>query len=207
MCIAASAQEEVTTTWPYLYPDFQDGTIYMKGGEKHIQKLNVHVAHADLHFLDKELVRKAVLNDALVIEIGSDRYSVIDNTVAKILASNDKGFIAARYTGDFAALSESGGAYGSSSSTSATMKLSSVDMGNTIGQNAMILIQSKHDGRVLDINVKYFLVTPQFTCPATKKELDQAFSDRADEWKAFLKTHKIKWNNPESLISVLEFIK
>ena len=199
-------EEDITTTWPYLYQDFQDGTIYMKGGQKLVQKLNVHVGHSELHFIDKDVVRRAVLKDVLVVEIGSDSYMNYENSMLKVTAKNDKGFIGVLRTGDFAALAESGGAYGTSSSTSATMKLSSIDTGNTLGMNHMLLLQNKHDGKSLDLITKYYIVTPEFSCQATKKELDKAFADRAAEWKAFLKANKIRWNNPESLAVILDFL-
>ena len=46
-----------TTAWPYLYSDFQDGVIYMTGGQKIYHKLNVHLMKGRLHYLRRYLLR------------------------------------------------------------------------------------------------------------------------------------------------------
>lgn len=197
---------EPTTSWPYLYKDFGQGEIFMKGGQKMIQKLNVHLAHSTVHYLDKETVKQLSLKDVALIEIGRDKFLVYDSAVYKVTASNEKGMLLEQSTGNFAALAETGGAYGTSSTSSATRSLSSLETGNTVGCNHMILYQNKDNGQTLPLIVKYYIKTADFFCPARKKELDECFAARADEWKAWLKANKIKWNKSESLERILEFL-
>jgi len=204
---ADSPAPEPTTTWPYIYQEFMDGEIYLSRQQKVLQKVNVHLGHAKIHFLDANLIKELVLNDVVAVMVGKDRYVPYEGSMYKVVASNDKALLLEQSLGDFAALEETGGAYGSSSASSATMKLSSVDDASMLGRNHMMVRQSRHEGKTLPLITKYYIKTPEFFCKASKKELDQQFSDRADQWKTWLKANKIKWNNPESLSKILEFLK
>lgn len=204
--VSVSAQTTVTTSWPYLYDDFLESTIYMKGGQKLVQKVNINVVHDKAHYLDKDVVKELVLTDVLIIEIGADRYMNVNNEMMKVVAENGDGFVAAEITGDFAALRETGGAYGTSSATAATRKVASLDLDSQINQNHVLLLQSKHDGSMLNLVTRYFIVSPAFVCAATRKDVDSMVpADRQDEWKKWQKEKKIKWKEPQSLLDVLKF--
>lgn len=204
---AAFAQDnEPTTSWPYVYPDFTKGTIYMTGGLTITQKMNVHLGHSTLHYIDGQTIKEIMLKDVIAVEIGSEKYISYNASIFKVVASNEKGILLEQTTGNFAALAETGGAYGTSSASSATQNLSSIEGNNTVGCNHMILFQNKSDGQTLPLIVKYYIKTLDNFVPATKKELDKAFASRADEWKVWLKANKIKWNKSESLANILNFL-
>ena len=204
---AASAQDP-TTTWPYLYPEFQEGTAYLKDQSRSVQKYNIHIRHDHLHFIDKEgIVREVVPGDVLMVEIGGDAYYNVNGEMMKVAAKTDKGLVVAEILGDFAALLETGGAYGTSSTTSATRKLSSIDTDSQINQSYMLLQQGKSNGAMVDLVTKWYLVGPSFRIPATKKDVESLIpEDRKADWKAWQKSNKVKWNKPESLSGVVEFL-
>ncbi len=203
----ASAQDP-TTTWPYLYPEFQEGTAYLKDQSRSVQKYNIHIRHDHLHFIDKEgIVREVVPGDVLMVEIGGDAYYNVNGEMMKVAAKTDKGLVVAEILGDFAALLETGGAYGTSSTTSATRKLSSIDTDSQINQSYMLLQQGKSNGAMVDLVTKWYLVGPSFRIPATKKDVESLIpEDRKADWKAWQKNNKVKWNKPESLSGVVEFL-
>ena len=204
-CLAAGAQE-CSTTWPYLYPEFREGTIYMKGGTKIRQQVNVHILRSSLHYLDKGVVKEAFAGDVLVINIGEDRYMVVDGSIMKVVASEERGFVAALSLGDFDKLRESGGAYGTSTTNSATQKYTSLDIAG-VNQNHMEMWESRHNGDSVDLVTTYYLVTPSLTCKATRKAFEEAIgSERKAAFKAWSKTNKIKWNNPESILALIDFL-
>ncbi len=204
---AMSAQEP-TTTWPYLYPEFREGTAYLKDRTQSVQQYNIHIRHDRLHFIDKQgIIRETVPGDIVMVEIGGDAYYNVDGEMMKVVAKTEKGFVAAEILGDFAALLETGGAYGTSSTTSATQKLSSIDTNNQINQSYMLIQQNKSNGAMVDLVTKLFLVGPSFRIPATKKEVESLIpEDRKADWKAWQKANKVKWNKPESLAGVVEFL-
>jgi len=201
----ASAQE-ATTAWPYLYPEFTQGTVYMAGGNKISRKLNVHVRADALHYLDKDIIKEASTADVLYVEIGEDGYMVNGPSLLKVVLRNGDAAVCASILGNYDALRETGGAYGVSSTTSATRKLTSIDCDSQIGRNHMLIWQSRHDGQALELITKYFLVTSGFVVPATKKAVEEIVPEaRRQEWKTWLKSHRIKWNKPEDVLTVAEF--
>lgn len=198
--------QDPTTSWPYLYQDFLDGTVYMKQGQCLQQRMNIHLGHSKVHFLDGQTIKVLSIADVAAIKIGEDSFVPFEGKMLKVEQSSPKGLIASETVGDFAALAETGGAYGTSSTTQSTQRMSSLDAFQTEGQNHMIILQNKHNGQILPLKTKYYLISPAASCRAAKKELTAVFSDRAGEWKAFLKGHKINWNKPESLAQILEFL-
>lgn len=204
---AGAADYNPTSTWPYLYEDFQEGTIYMIQGTKMIQKVNVHCAHGKLHFLDKEIIKEVIPTDVLMVEIGSDKYFAQYGVMYKIVAQNDNGMVLASILGDFAALNETGGAYGTSSTSSATTKLSSFELEGQVNQNHMLILQSKDNGAELNLKTTYYVKTPKFFAKASAKELGSVLdAGKSAQWKAWQKEHKIKWNKPESVLEVVNFL-
>ena len=209
IALAASAQDGPTTTWPYLYPDFTQGTIYLLGGTTVVQDMNVHIRHDRLHYIDKGgVVKEAVLDEVMMVTIGDDRYVNVYGEMMKVIAEGEKkGLVVAEILGDFSALLETGGAYGVSSTTSATRKLSSIETDAQINQPHMLLKQSKTDGQMLNLITNYYIVTSKYRIKATKKDVTASIpKDRQDEWKAWLKKNKIKWNKPGSLVAVADFL-
>ena len=205
--LAGLKAQECSTAWPYLYPSFQEGTIYMAGGTKIVQQVNVHVLHGRLHYLDNGLVKEALSKDILLIQIGEDKYMAVEGNIMKVVASEERGFVASHQVGDFDKLRESGGAYGTSTTNSATQKLTSLDIAGKVNQNHMEMWESRHNGELLDLVNTYYLVTPQKVWKATKKSINDALdADGKAAFKAWLKSHKIKWNNPDSLLTLLDFV-
>ena len=206
VALAALAQE-YSTTWPYLYQEFTNGTVYMKGGTKATYDLNVHIMHSRLHFIDNGVIKEANLAEVLLVKIGDDQYMNVDGQIMKVVKSEERGFVAALQLGDFDKLRESGGAYGTSTTNSATQKLSSIEVSGKVNQNHMELREGRHNGESVDLVTTYYLVTPDKTYKASRKGIDDEL-DAAGKaaFKNWLKSNKVKWNNPDSIITVLDFL-
>ena len=199
--------QDCSTSWPYLYPEFTEGTIYMKDGTKIVHQVNVHILHGRLHYIDKGVVKEALANDILLIKVGEDEYMNVNGDIMKVAAKNDKGLVAMLQLGDFDRLRETGGAYGSSTTSSATRKLTSIDVAGKVNQNHMELGESRHNGEAVDLVATYWLVTPGVTVEATQKAIRETLDDEGKaEFKKWLKQNKIKWKNPDSLLKLTEFL-
>ena len=202
----ASAQSP-TTTYPYLYPEFLDGTVVMDDGNNINEKLNIQIRKDRLHYLDDGIIKEAFLDGIVAVEIGKDVFIPVLGQMMKVATKDDKGCIAAQILGDFDEAIEAKGAYGSSSTTSATMKLSSVQTDNEVNKNHMNLLNEKDQGFDVKLVTKYYLVTPKIKCRATKKEIEAALPmDMEAGWKSFLKSRKIRWNEPVSLLEVVDYL-
>jgi hypothetical protein len=198
--------QQCTTLWPYVYPEFMEGTLYLSGQEKLNAKFNVHVQESKLHYLDRGIIKETLNKDIVMVTIGDDIYMVVDGTVMKVVGSEERGFVATLILGDFDSLFNSSGAYGASSSSSAVMKLSSIDIGGKQIVNHMVLREGRDEGMPLPLKYKYFIVTKGEVYPASRrgiiKKLEKAESKK---FKKFLKGHNIDWSSPQSMLTILDF--
>ena len=204
---AAFAQEP-TTRWPYLFPEFKNGIVEIKSGTTRTYPLNIHLAHAQMHYLDSEgTIREATVSDVIGARVGEDYFLQVSGEMMRVVAKSEHGCLVEEVLADFAALNETGGAYGVSSQTSATRKLSSIETDSQINQNHMLLMQSRSEGASLDLIRSYYLVYPGAVVKATRRDVEKNIpAERKAEWKEWSKSHKIKWNQPDSLLPVLEFL-
>ena len=205
--VTAFAQE-YSTAWPYLYNEFTPGEVLTLKGSKLEYPMNIHILHGRLHFIDNGLIKEAATQDIVLARIGEDEFLSVDQDVMKIMKRTDDGMVVAHLVGDFEKLNEAGGAYGSSTTSSATRKLTSVDVQGKVNQNHMELREGRHDGELVDLKTTYYIVIPGMNkIPATKKGVEEAIGpERKADFKNWLKSHKVKWNKPESVAEVISFI-
>lgn len=200
--------QECSTTWPYVYPEFREATIYMNAGEKILQEVNVHMLKSRLHFVDKGVIKEMITTDIVAVEIGGDKYVPVGTDIMLVVKSCPDGLVAALRVGEFDKLQETGGAYGSSSTSSATMKLTSVEVSGRVNQSHMELWQNRQTGAEVGVRTTYYIVTPGKTVRATRKDIEETLSPEGKaEFKNWLKANKIQWKSPESLIKIVEFLK
>ena len=202
------AQEyEPTTTWPYLYPDFLEGQLQTVSGTPRKGRFNVHILHGKLHFIDGELIREASLSEGFSVSVGKDVHINAGGTMMKVLAKSDAGLVALETTVDMARLNATGGAYGSSSNSIATQSLSSLESATSLaGSNHMMQKNSKNDGKILPLNTKLYLVFGSKVVYAGKRDILKIDGIDKNRVNAFIKEHKIKWKEPDSLILLVDFL-
>jgi hypothetical protein len=205
----AVAQEyDPTSTWPYLYPDFTEGEIMSIDGSSKKALLNVHVLKAALHYIDGELIKELAPGQAFSARIGQDYYINASGKMMKILAQNNNGYVAEGVEVDVVKLNSTGAAYGSSSTTLGTMALSSLEgVGSTnsgTSMNHMEIKANKDNGQILPLLRKKYLFVNKMCIFATKRDVSDVTDPTA--FKAFLKANKVKWNDPQSLLGVVDFI-
>ncbi|MBO4743580.1 MAG: hypothetical protein J5533_08095 [Bacteroidales bacterium] len=207
--LSAAAQDyEPTSTWPYLYPDFTEGEILALDGTSKKAMLNVHVLKAALHYIDGELIKELAPGQAFSARIGQDYYINASGKMMKVLAQNNNGYVAEGVEVDIVKLNSTGAAYGSSSTTLGTMALSSIEglgaSNSSTSINHMELKANKDNGQTLPLLTKKYLFVNKMCIFATKRDV-ATFVDAA-AFKAFLKSNKVKWNDPQSLLGVVDFI-
>lgn len=202
----ASAQTP-TTTYPYLYDTFTDGTVVMTDGNKEARKMNVHLRAGRLHYIDNGIIKEAYLTDVAAVEIGSDVFVPVYTALMKVVAKNDNGCVVVEQLGDFEAAISGSGAYGTSATSSATMKLTSVHQDGQVNQNYMNILNEKTDGMDLRILSTYYIVTPKYKVKATRNDIEDALpAERASLLKDYIKEHKVKWKSPQALLPLVDFL-
>lgn len=209
LCISVSAlAQEYSTAWPYLYNEFTPGEVLTLKGSKLEYPMNIHILHGRLHFIEEGMIKEAASKDIVRVKIGEDEFLSVDQDVMKIVARGEKGLVVAHLLGDFEKLNEAGGAYGSSTTSSATRRLTSIEVQGKVNQNHMELREGRHNGELVDLTTTYYIIIPGMDkIPATKRGVEEAIGpDRKADFKAWLKANKIKWNKPESFVNVIAFI-
>lgn len=203
-----AAAQTCTTTWPYLYPDFQDGTVYMSGGRSQHLKFNIHMLRTTLHYVELGMIKEAYPRDIDSIRIGNDLFRYVNGVPMRVAAAGTSGYVAELLQGDFTSALEGSGAYGMSAATISKTELSSLEVSGGTNQNHMLLLQNKDQGRTADIVTEYFIVTDSGKAwPANRKDILQALpEDRKEDFSSFVKENRIKWKRPGSLLLLAAFL-
>lgn len=206
----AFCQYVPTTSWPYVYDEFQDGSLIWNGGKEKGGKYNINLADKKLHFIEGAYIKAADMVDVLTVRIGQDVYQNAAGEMLKVLSKSEKSLVLEAREIDYAALNETGGAYGSSSTTIGTTALSSLEgIGGTNSSaniNHMELKMNKESGKALSlISKKYLFVKGQKIKAAKKDVMDVPGLDK-EAVKAFLKENKIKWNKVSDLQKLGDFL-
>ena len=179
----------------------------MDDGGKEARQLNVHLRSGKLHYIDHGVIKEAILKDVVAVEIGSDVYLPVFTSVMKVVARNDNGCVVLEQLGDFEGAISGSGAYGVSASSSATMKLTSVQSDSQVNQNYMNILNEREQGMDLKIIETYYVVTPKYKVKALRADIEASVPDgKAEQLKAYAKEHKVKWRNPQSLLSIVDFL-
>lgn len=198
-----------TTLWPYLYPDFTEGTIAYGGGGQVKAHLNVHLLKGDLHFLKDDLIMVAEKRDLKSVSIGDDTFFPVDGMFMKVVNGDEGACVLMSVLGDFDALFTGTGAYGTSANTQAVTNLSSIEIGGINVTNHSKLLQDKREasGREIGLKEKLYIKVGDKCSAAFQKDVEQSFGISANgEWKSFLKKEKIKWRKPDDLIKVAQWL-
>lgn len=206
----AQAQYEPTSSWPYVYDEFQDGVILWVGGKEKPGKYNINLVDKKLHFIEGAYIKVANMMEIASVRIGSDIYQNAAGEMLKVLSKSDKSLVLEDNEINYAALNETGGAYGSSSTTIGTTALSSLEgIGGTNSSqniNHMELKLNKDNGKVLNLINKKYLFVKGRKILATKKAVMEVPGLDNEAAKAFFKENKIKWNKVPDLQKVGDFL-
>lgn len=200
-----------TTTWPYYFKDFEQGVLITGPSDPGKEGLyNISYKDKRIHFIDGDYIRSSLLKDMAIVQIGNEIFQSVNGFVVKVLGKTEKCLVVEDSDIDYVALNNTGGAYGSSSTTIGTMALSSAEgIGATnasTNTTHMELKLSKDQGKQLPLIVKKYIVVRGMRIYATKRDfLDTPGLDKARA-KAFLKENKIKWNSVPSLLIAGDYL-
>jgi len=205
--LALFAQGSCSTSWPYLYPEFQEGVIVTTDGKISSEKINVHLLKFSPHYIDRnKIVREIPVSNLLKIEIGATQYVMTMNGLLKVVLAKEEGYIGLRSLADFSSANETGGAYGTSSTTQATTKVSGIAT-NAVNTSIMELTSHKSEGQTVPLKTEYYLVANAQMMKATKKDINDILpSDKQEAFKSFLKKNKVNWKDTADLETVLDFL-
>ncbi|MCQ2163045.1 MAG: hypothetical protein MJY86_07180 [Bacteroidales bacterium] len=198
-----------TTTWPYVYSDFEQGTVnFTKKGQKG-GLFNICIDGARLHFIDGDLVKSASPGEVMSVMIGKDLFQNVLGRMVKVLAKSEKCLVVEDNEIDFATLNSTEAAYGSSSNTLGNMSLSSLEgiggSNSSSSLNHMELKHNKDQGKELPLIVKKYIVVKGHKIFCAKKDIMETAPDKA-AMKQYFKENSVKWKDEVSLMALGDFL-
>ncbi|GHV49471.1 hypothetical protein FACS1894181_08500 [Bacteroidia bacterium] len=210
--VAVYAQKYApTTTWPFLYEDFQDGTVYFSdNGRTKEQKLNIHLENVTLWHQDGGNILHSNASGISKVMIGSDTFIYMNGQLARLIRAEGESALAELVKVDFKALvSTSSGAYGMSTQTASTHNQTSI---SGIGGHTHLIHEQaktqKNEGTLLPLIRKYYFIVGDKIIQASRKEVEKSVSkETLPMLRNFVKENKIKWDNEESLSLLLNILR
>jgi hypothetical protein len=203
------AQYSPNTRWPYVYENFEKGTVYLDGNKKNSDMLlNIHLMGNVLQYIGQDgRIYQNSDQSVVRVEIGDDAYIYSNHRMARIIANEGTNLLVKILLADFMVLQQGTGAYGVSLNSSAARDLSSLDLGGLNTPEHGKLLQEKNNGRSIPIKEQYFFIIDGQQIEATKKGVEKYVGEaKASDLKAFLKENKTKWKNEDSLRQLLNFL-
>ncbi|WP_147382412.1 hypothetical protein [Parabacteroides sp. AF17-28] len=197
-----------TTTWPYLYEDFVDGTVYFSKEQKTMHlKLNVHLQNCTLHYLEGDKVMQADPRNVEMIQLGDVSFIYMNGELVRFIKAEEGVALVKLVKADLDELNKNThGAYGMSTTSSSVNQIVSI---GALGVSNLIytrMRQERKEGKDLPLIEKYYFIFGDKIVEATRKEVEKSLGDNGKtKLKAFLKQNKIKWKEEASLIKLLEF--
>ena len=213
MAVAASAQKDSpTTSWPYLYPDFMEGELEVR---TKITKalVNIHLNLGALHYVEDGKIKESSTIGITKLVIGEDVFRNVGGKMMKILAETEGGYVVEETRANYTAVVKKDGAYGTTALNSTTTKSFLYNENVLNGYNGYLMTDIYADLHAMKDQSE--------TLPVLKNRylvigLDQIKADRQNvldiegldkkAFKAFLKAEKIKWDDPQDLVKVIDFI-
>lgn len=200
LSIVCNSQVKVIELTHYLFPEFTNGVVLMKSGEKNEALLNYNSLTEEMIF-DNRSVKLAIGQLELVdtVYIGSRKFFLLDNKFVELVYKS-KSELYAEYK---CTVKDPGkpAAYGGTSQTSATTTYSSYFTG----------------GQVYDLKLPEGYETRPFTNFWLKKDgkvnkflsvrqLTKLYDEKENLLKAYQKTHEVKYDDQESILQLIKFL-
>ena len=213
MAVAASAQKDSpTTSWPYLYPDFMEGELEVR---TKITKalVNIHLNLGALHYVENGKIKESSTIGITKLVIGDDVFRNVGGKMMKMLAEAEDGFVVEETRANYTAVVKKDGAYGTTALNSTTTKSFLYNENVLNGYNGYLMTDiykdlhaMKDQSEKLPVLKNRYLVIGLNQIKADKQNVLDIEGLDKKAFKAFLKTEKIKWDDPQDLVKVIDFI-
>ena len=213
MAVAASAQKDSpTTSWPYLYPDFMEGELEVR---TKITKalVNIHLNLGALHYVENGKIKESSTIGITKLVIGDDVFRNVGGKMMKMLAEAEDGFVVEETRANYTAVVKKDGAYGTTALNSTTTKSFLYNENVLNGYNGYLMTDiykdlhaMKDQSEKLPVLKNRYLVIGLNQIKADKQNVLDIDGLDKKAFKAFLKTEKIKWDDPQDLVKVLQQI-
>ena len=216
LAVTMSAHEDYyrTTGWPYLYPDFMEGEVLRANRDSNKGRFNIHLSLSALHYVDKNgIIKEADTWGMTGLVIGEDRFRFVGGKMLKVVAEAKGGSVVKETRANYTAIVKKDGAMGTTALNSTTTKTYLYNQ-NAINQyNGYLLTDvyadlhaMRNQSERLPVTGNLFLIIGNHQIPASKKGVSELPGVDRKALSGFLKAEKIKWNAPQALVKVIDFV-
>jgi hypothetical protein len=199
--VLVSAQTRTLEMTHYIFPEFVRGTVVLHKGGTTTAMVNYNALTEEMIF-DKQGKKLAMTNlaDIDTVLIEGRVFIPYKKTFIELIHKNKfELFVAHKCS-----LIEPGkpAAYGGTSQTSATTAVSSISAGGQIYELAL------PDGYTTRPYTEYLLNKDgRMTSFLSLRQLSKIFDSQSDQFKSYTKTHKVDYDNRESLVELVKFME
>jgi len=207
--LSASAQKYTPTEpWPYLYEEFTPGNVFTSlEGTIGYDQLNVNIIDGKLHYIKEGTIMEAAMGGIHVVGIDKDVYLNVGGKLMLLLKEADHCAVVKGTEIDYDEMAKVNIGYGKSATASTqNISLMSLSGSDNLNKSLSVVEQTKYNGKVLPLKEHIYLVVDGILVRATKSDvISTGWADKK-EVSSFVKTNKIKWNDPEGLSLLGEYL-
>lgn len=213
LAVPILAQEEgPTANWPYLYPEFKEGVLQVRSKtEKAL--FNIHLDLGALHYVQNGIIKEANTMNATILVVGDDLFRNVGGKMLKVMAQSQGGYIVQEVRANYGAVVRDDGSMGTTALNSTTTKTFLYNQNVINGYNGYLLtdvyadlLAMKDNSEKLPVRESLYLIIGLEQIPAERKAVAALEGLDKKAFKAFLKSEKIEWDDPQDLVKVLDFI-
>ncbi len=214
MAVTAFAQKDYspTTSWPYLFPDFMEGQLEV-GPRQSKALVNIHLNLGALHYVENGKIKESSTLGISTLTVGEEKFRNVGGKMMKILAETEGGYVVEETRANYTAVVRNDGAYGTTGLNSTTTKSFLYNENALNGYNGYLmtdvykdLLAMKDNSETLPVQKNRYIVIGLDQIPAEKKSVSSLDGLDKKAFKAFLKAEKIKWDKPQDLAKVIDYI-
>ena len=207
---------ERTTSWPYLFDDFQEATLWVNDSVSSHARINVHFDGPLLQVIDGAgYIRRAAYPHLERIETGEATYLLVDTRPVRLIArvteastGRELSLVEEIYV-DWETMYTVETSYGMNGNANINTALLKQRL-NLRGRNNELhseLYPLRTDGRSLALRQAYYLLRDGELIKMNRKAIESLLpADRRKPFSAFLKEGKLKWNREADLVQILQYL-
>lgn len=197
------SQATVKELTHYIFPEFTQGIILMKNGVKNKALLNYNSLTQEMIFVDKgkklaigdtalELVDTIFINDRKFFLLNKKFVELIFHSKCDLYAEHKCSLI------------EKGkqAAYGGTSETSATTSYSSL-----VSEGRFYELELPDNYRTEPYTNYWLKKNGELNKFVNMKQLMKLYDDKQDQFKAYIKSHDVKYKNQISIVELIEYLE
>lgn len=195
--------------WPYAFESFRKGVIHFEAPYADLEaEINICVADGHLHYLEEGVILESETKGVTGAEIDGKKYICFGKEMLEVIVENENGYVGKISLYDPTQTGQVDIGFGITSSAFAA---NSVDLSSAIGLGSSFvhakvadIAIKKDEGTPLALKSLVYIVAGDERIEPFKKDFQDLVGK--DEAAAFLKDNKVKWNNPQTLLPVVDFI-